>query len=183
MRSTEILTREHEVIKRAINLLETADDRLGAGDDSVANVYPKLVDFIRRFADECHHGKEEDILFGLLEERGMPRENSPLGIIFDEHEEGRRLVGNLDRASDRFIRGDKALRADIIRNGEGYARLLKDHIYKEDEVLYPMADKILSAADQHKLEEEFDRVESGFGRERYHHYERLISDLEEEYLA
>lgn len=180
MESTQTLVHEHDIIKRAIKLLEKANARLAAGDDAVVSVYPKLVDFIRRFADESHHGKEEDILFQLLVERGMPRENSPLEIMFTEHETGRGYVREIDKASSRFLSGDKSARAEIIANGAGYARLLKDHIYKEDEVLYPMADKILSADDQRKLETEFHRVDERFGRERTRHYEDLVSDLEQE---
>ena len=180
MESTETLVHEHDIIKRAISLLEKANSRLKAGDDSVASVYPKLVDFIRRFADESHHGKEEDILFQLLVERGMPRENSPLEIMFTGHEEGRGYVREIDKASSRFLNGDKSARADIIANSAGYARLLKDHIYKEDEVLYPMADKILSRDDQRKLEAEFHQVEERFGRERQLYYEDLVVELERE---
>lgn len=182
MKSTEILMREHDIIKRAINLLEIVDDRLAAGDDAVVSVYPELVDFIKSFADECHHGKEEDILFELLEERGVPRENSPLAVMMDEHETGRRFVRNIERSANQFIHGDKAVRVQIIQNSESYARLLKDHIYKEDAVLYPMADKILSEADQQRLDEEFSRVEADFGPERHRHYEQMIADLEQEYL-
>ncbi len=180
MESTETLVHEHDIIKRAIRLLEKANSRLRAGDDEVASVYPKLVDFIRHFADESHHGKEEDILFELLVERGVPRENSPLEIIFTEHEKGRDYVREIDKATSRFLNGDKSARADIIANSAGYARLLRDHIHKEDEVLYPMADKILSSDDQRKLEMGFHQVEERFGRARQLYYEDLVAKLEQE---
>jgi len=80
MKPTEILVYEHDIIKRAIKVLEAVDRRFEAGDDSVVAAYPPLIDFIREFADRCHHGKEEDILFKLLERRGMPR-MGPIGVL------------------------------------------------------------------------------------------------------
>lgn len=183
MKPTELLTEEHKVIKRAIRLLQEADRRLQEGDDSVIDIYPQLIDFIRHFADECHHGKEEDILFRLLERRGMPREMSPLGVMMTEHEHGRTFVRNIDEATHRFLEGDKSARENVAKNAEGYAGLLKSHIEKEDGILYPMADNMLTEADQNELLVRFDKVEDELGRDRHVHYEQLITDLEKKFTA
>ncbi len=182
MKPTEALIAEHNIIKRAIALLEEADRRMEVGDDTAVNVYPQLIDFIREFADGCHHGKEEDLLFKVLIERGLPPEG-PIKVMLDEHVQGRAYVKNLAQSVDKFQQGDKSVRATIIDNGEGYANLLKNHIEKEDVVLYPMADKILSAEDQEELEEGFGRVEENFGPERHHYYEDMIANLENSFNA
>jgi hemerythrin-like domain-containing protein len=173
MRPTESLTAEHDVIKKAIALLEEADRRLEAGDDSIIDIYPQLIDFIKQFADACHHGKEEDLLFKILIGRGMPPEG-PLKVMMADHAQGRTYVKNLAEAVDKFQQGDKSVREKIIENAEGYAILLKDHIQKEDFVLYPMADKILTDTDQHELKMGFDHVEESFGIDRRYQYEEMI---------
>ncbi len=178
MRPTEVLMEEHELIKRAIRLLEKADARLRGGDDAVVEAYPPLVDFIRHFADECHHEKEEDILFNALEEHGVPRENSPLGVMLDEHEQGRRFVRRLSAATDEFLNGNKGEREAIISNAEGYAELLKAHIFKEDRVLYPMADKVLPEPEQKRIGAQFNEIEAEAGPGRHQHYEKVIEQLE-----
>ena len=177
MKPTEILVDEHDIIKRAIKVLEAVDRRFEAGDDSVAAAYPPLIDFIREFADRCHHGKEEDILFKLLERRGMPR-MGPIGVMMIEHDHGRDFVQKLSEATDRFMDGDSAARIDVTKNADGYASLLKGHIDKENGILYPMADNMLSQADQIELAAQFDGVEEEIGRGRHQEYERLIDDLE-----
>lgn len=179
MKPTEELIAEHDVIKRAIDVMEKANKRLEEGDDSVASVYPEIVDFIRQFADSCHHGKEEDILFNVMKERGVPADG-PLAFMLAEHDRGREYVRNLSAAADRFLKGDESARAEIVMNAAGYADLLKNHIYKEDFVLYPMADKILTSQDQENLTEEFKKVEKNFGPKRRHQYEELVDRLEDE---
>lgn len=182
MKPTESLVAEHDVIKRAIAVMEEANRRLETGDDSVADVYPQLVDFIRQFADACHHGKEEDLLFEVMKARGVPP-GGPLQVMMVEHNQGRSYVKNLADAADRFQKGDESARVAIVENAAGYADLLKAHIHKENFVLYPMADKILTDADQRALETGFEQVEEKFGRDRHHRYEEMINDLENQLKA
>jgi hemerythrin-like domain-containing protein len=52
-----------------------------------ATTLEESVNFLRHFADECHHFKEEKLLFPLMEEDGIPREGEPIGMMLVEHEE------------------------------------------------------------------------------------------------
>lgn len=177
---TENLMHEHEVIKRALKILQVSDERLAAGDDRVVPIYPKLVDFIRNFADECHHGKEEKLLFAKLEARGLPTQAGPVGVMLVEHDQGRGYVRGMAEAVRRYDEGDRAALEDLRRNAEGYANLLNQHIAKEDQILYPMANDILSDDDQEELEAGFDEVERNFGEDRHDGYVRMIEELERE---
>jgi hemerythrin-like domain-containing protein len=183
MKPTAILVHEHELIKRAIALLQEADRRLESGDDSVVPLYPELLEFIKAFADQYHHGKEEDLLFQKLEERGMSKEAGPLGVMAIEHQHGRAFVRDLAKACDRFSEGDESARATIITSAEGYASLLKGHIEKEDGILYPMADRMLTADDQRELSVEFAQVDERLGKDQPAHYERVLDRIEKRLAA
>jgi len=179
--ATEELMTEHRAIERMLAVLETAAGRLEAGERVRPDVFRQAVDFVRNFADRCHHGKEEDNLFPRLEELGVPREGGPLGVMLLEHDEGRAFIRAIADAVDAYERGDEAAAQTIARNGRGYAQLLRGHIQKEERVLFPMADQVLAADDQRSLEESFERIETevmGAGaHERYH---QMLDELERE---
>jgi len=180
MISTEVLKDEHRVIERMINLLKVASEKLNSGEDVSAEIFRKSIDFIRTFADKCHHGKEENILFNEMESRGMPREGGPIGIMLMEHDEGRRFVKGLAEAIEKYEKYNKDAQNEIIRNALGYAELLTQHIFKEDNILYPMADQMFSNEDQKELIERFDKVEQEMGEGIHHKYVELVEKLEKE---
>jgi len=179
--ATEELMTEHRVIERMLAVLDAAGGRLEAGERVRPDLFREAVDFVRNFADRCHHGKEEDNLFPRLEELGVPREGGPLGVMLFEHDEGRAFIGAIADTVDAYERGDEAAAHTIARNARGYVGLLRGHIEKEERVLFPMADEVLSADDQRSLEESFERIETevmGAGvHERYH---RMLDELERE---
>jgi hemerythrin-like domain-containing protein len=153
-------------------VLETAAQRLEAGERVRPGLFREAVDFVRNFADKCHHGKEEVILFPRLEERGVPKEGGPLGMMLHEHDAGREYIQTIDGAIVAYEGGDEAAARVIAENVRGYIRLLGEHIWKEENVLFPMADQVLSLGDQRELEERFEQAETevmGPGvHERYH---------------
>ncbi len=181
MRATETLREEHRAIERMLAVLETAADGLDAGERPPASLFRDAVDFVRNFADKCHHGKEEDNLFPRMEGRGVPREGGPLGMMLHEHDLGRQYVGAVDGAIEAYEAGDEGAAETIAENARQYAELLRGHIAKENAVLFPMADRVLTEEDQRDLEERFERVEAelmGPGvHERYH---RMLDDAERE---
>ena len=105
----------------------------------------------------------------------------PLGVMLFEHDEGRAFIGVIADAVDAYEGGDEAAARTIASNARGYVELLHGHILKEERVLFPMADQVLSADDQRSLEESFERIETevmGPGvHERYH---RMLDELERE---
>ena len=181
MKATETLITEHRAIERMLAVLETAARRLDAGERPRPDLFREAVDFVRNFADRCHHGKEEDNLFPRMEARGIPRNGGPLGMMLWEHDQGRAHVGAIAGAIDAYESGDQAAALVIAENARGYVELLQEHIMKEDNVLFPMADSVLSPDDQRELAARFDQIETqimGPGvHERYH---RLLDDLERE---
>lgn len=179
MKPTGILKEEHRVIERVLAVLEEAATRLERGEQLPKGLFPKAVEFVRGFADRCHHGKEEGSLFPILERQGIPREGGPIGVMLFEHEEGRRWVTVMDEAGARYSRGEEAAREDLIEGARGYSQLLRAHIGKEDNVLFPMADQVLSETDQADLLERFEAVEQeDMGEGVHERYHQLVEDLE-----
>jgi hemerythrin-like domain-containing protein len=172
MRATEILMDEHRVIEQVLNCLEKLADRYEAGDafDGISAL--EALRFLRTFADRCHHGKEEGHLFPLLEARGFWRQGGPTGVMRYEHEEGRRLMTEMARAIERDAP------RDFVRHARAYLGLLREHIRKEDQCLFPMAAGLLSGSDAESLAQRFEHVENAeMGEGTHEHYLRLANDL------
>lgn len=182
MRPTEILSSEHRVIEIGINCLEKISEKANQDNRLDKESAEQAVDFIRNFADRCHHGKEENQLFVLLEEKGMPAEGGPTGQMKHEHEQGRAFVSgmaeNIDDASD----GNAEALTRFVQNAQGYIQLLRDHIKKEDNILFPMADRMLGSDDQENLLAAFETVETEhMGHGTHDKYLRIVQSLADKY--
>jgi len=181
MLATGNLKEEHQFILRMLKVLIVASDKLEGGKDVSLDVFKKAVDFIRTFADRCHHGKEQDTLFPLMGERGIPTHGGPIAVMLMEHEQGRQFVRDLAEAVAKYESGDKEAKSAIVKNARGYAELLDQHIYKEDNILYPMSDKVLSQSDNRELLEKFEKIEKEIiGEGKHEYYLQMIGELEKE---
>ncbi len=167
---TKNLSKEHEYILKAIKLLVKKCGNL-EGEDIDNDFFNGICDFIKNYADGFHHAKEEDILFPELRKDDVKMHCDPTEQMLYEHDLGRKFVkGILDGVKE----GDKG---KIIENSRNYAELLEEHIYKEDNILYPMADEALSAAKQKKLLDKFMEAEKKFGEGFEKKYINLIKNL------
>ena len=173
MKSTDQLKDEHRVIEKVLGATLRLADAMAAGKDVDPAVFEKAAEFFKEFADRCHHGKEENLLFPLMEKRGIPAQGGPIGVMLNEHVQGRAFVRAFGEAAQRYAGGEKSGAPEIIENVRGYVHLLHHHIMKEDQVLYEMAGRVLTEADDRELLKGFDQVEHelmGHGvHERYHH--------------
>jgi len=159
MEATRILMEEHRVIERVVSSLETAAQRLDAGDPIEAGFFVEAADFIKSFADGCHHKKEESVLFPAMESAGVARQGGPLAVMLAEHEEGRRLTRAIRAAAEEMATGRPEWKTAVVQNALGYVALLRQHIAKENGVLFPMADRVIAVDAQEGLAEAFDRIE------------------------
>ncbi len=153
-----VLRKEHDAILRMLEVTEEAARRLDAGEKIRTETLEGLLQFFRLFADQCHHGKEEDLLFPLLESRGMPRSGGPIGVMLHEHEQGRALTRQMVEATEACKRGERA-EARWTDAARGYIALLRQHIDKENNILFVMAENMLTPEEQKQLAAEFDKVE------------------------
>jgi hemerythrin-like domain-containing protein len=147
------------LILQALDALEQKLSQVENGAPTDRAYFEKAVEFIRTFADRCHHGKEENLLFKTMVDRGFPRDVGPIAVMLHEHEVGRAFVRGMAEAAASAA-ADPAAARRIIENGRGYIQLLRAHIDKENSILFPMADNVLGPEDQAYLEKEFERFEA-----------------------
>jgi len=169
---------EHQAILAMCDVAAKEAARLRAGGAFEAGRIDGMLDFIRNFADRCHHLKEEDLLFTRMAERGFPVESGPIGVMRHEHEVGRSHVRALAEATPRAAAGQTAAIKAVADNLAGWSELLKAHIYKEDNILYPMARQALTAQDLADLEAGFAKVErEAIGEGVHERYHAFVHDL------
>lgn len=173
MEAIQILSEEHEGIKRVLALIEKAQAKAENGQSLPPEFLPEILDFIKTFADTCHHGKEEGVLFPLIEKRGIPKDGGPIGMMLVEHDMGR---GFVKEAAGALQKGNTKKAVESLLQ---YADLLYSHIDKEDSILYPMGNSVLTAQDQEYLKNEFERVEKEkIGPGRHEAYHQMIEKWE-----
>jgi hemerythrin-like domain-containing protein len=182
MRPTEVLMHEHRVIEQVIACVDEITNRCEAGQALDTTSASEAIDFFRVFADRCHHGKEEDLLFPAMEEKGFSREQGPTGVMLREHDEGRYHVHGMSKAVERVATGDITAQAEFIEHARAFSVLLRQHILKEDQCLFPMADRVFSATDQNALARSFAEVEhDDLGPGVHEKYVEIADQLAERY--
>lgn len=151
-RPTAVLSDEHKNILLVINKILKECDQIDSGGNVDEDFFRKAVSFIKNYADKFHHAKEEDILFRELNKDGVLEHCNPIGQMLHEHDLGRGFVKGLSEAVEK---GDKT---EAVKNARGYCELLQEHIFKEDNILYPMADEALKETVQKEIAKKFAQI-------------------------
>ena len=141
--ATSVLREEHRLILQVVSRLDAMLDAQRAGDPLDYDTVGECITFFRLFADACHHGKEEDLLFPELEAEGMPRDTGPIAMLLDEHVQFRSLVrtmaGTLPDARD----GDARAAEELWDAAAEYVDRIQAHIGREDDGLFELADGMI----------------------------------------
>jgi len=169
MRSIERLIAEHDIIERGLDVLERAVTQIESGQSVPEGFSQWAPGFFAQFADKCHHAKEEDLFFPLLKDRGIREEGGPIGVMLHEHDIGRDCVRRMRGASET----DAFDSAAFVTAAKEFIPLLRQHIFKENNVLFKMAAQVLSEADDTDMDARFSQVEE----------ERDLAGLHERYDA
>ena len=159
MHPTEILSHEHRLIEARMKEMEARIRAAGAGAPFPTEFFEGALDFFRNFADSCHHAKEENLLFPRMKERGVPEQGGPIGVMLAEHDEGRSYLKAIRDNLEAAGRNDKAAQDEVFANASAYIDLLRRHIFKEDNILFRMAQQVLQPDDVAELSREFAAVE------------------------
>ena len=176
-KATELLSDEHRVIERVLAVLEKLTTR---PVENPLACWKKALDFFSHFADQCHHFKEEQVLFPAMEERGILRDGGPIGMMLMEHEEGRGLVRLMLAAIALMETKNEVAKEILVDKAKAYVRLLKEHIQKEDEILFKIADDVIPADEQKALLRSFEEHEAKeIGEGVHEKYLKLVEELEE----
>jgi hemerythrin-like domain-containing protein len=184
MQATDILSSEHRVIERVLKSLEKAADAAERDVPVRPYFFLDAANFIRGFADGCHHLKEENVLFTTMSKHGVPVEGGPIGIMLNEHELGRKFTREMRAGAERWAAGEPDGSKVAIAAARNYVMLLQQHIAKEDQILFPMADRVIPAENQDEVWEAFEKVEHEETGEGVHEkYLGIAEALEKEASA
>lgn len=154
--ATQNLENDHIYILRLIDVMESVT-YLESPD---INDLETIVYLIKNYADGFHHEKEENLLFPLMEQKGFSPSQGPVAVMLNEHTQGRNYVKGMIEGIDLYKSGDQKAVATIYANMRGYISLLRNHISKENNVLFRMADNVLTESEQQELLKEFSKVEN-----------------------
>jgi hemerythrin-like domain-containing protein len=152
---TKVLSEEHQNILKVIEIVLNECNQLEDGKEPVKEFFEDVLNFIKKYADGFHHVKEEDILFkAMLQNQGGMHCN-PIPVMLMEHDEGRNYVKGMETALN------EEHKQNLIENARGYYYLLQQHIYKEDHILYPMAEEALGEHEKQKVDDAYNAVNQG----------------------
>jgi hemerythrin-like domain-containing protein len=136
----KILSEEHQNILKVVEHLEKKCDLYNSGEEINYDFIEDVLDFIVNYADKFHHAKEEELLFKEFQKaiNSGSTHCNPLEQMYHEHDVGRGYVTEIKKGLSE--KNEKK----IISNARDYINLIRDHIFKEDNILYPMADETLT---------------------------------------
>ncbi|KNY28976.1 hemerythrin domain-containing protein [Pseudobacteroides cellulosolvens] len=183
MEGIKLMIDEHKFIKRMLEVIRKACIGIMNGKNIDYTDFDKMIDFVRNYADNHHHGKEEKILFNkMIDEIGGAAEKLVRFGMLVEHDLGRLFMKNLEEALLAVRNGDEDAKVDVIANAVSYTHLLYRHIDKEDNVAYPFAKRELSSETLKKIDLECDDFEKDMKRSGVQDkYIRTLEFLERKY--
>ena len=157
MKAITTLMEEHQLILQVLSGFEYCIN--SSDTETIKESLPDYVRFIREFADKIHHGKEEDILFDEMGKSGFPVESGPISVMLQEHQLGRACAAKLSEKCEKSEWDEEDLK-EVSDAGSEYIALLRQHIDKEDNILYPMAQNSLPAESQELVNGRVESFES-----------------------
>ncbi|MCX7880519.1 MAG: PAS domain-containing protein [Ignavibacteria bacterium] len=170
-----ILINDHSIIEKTLVIAERQIER----EKINWNVVQTLVEILWNYGELCHNAKEEKIYFPLLLENGMPP-MGPVAVMLQEHEAERNYLNQIKKIisqTEKTAEEIKSLRI-IFRE---YSALTKEHIWKENDILYPMGKNFIKPTDEAYLVTQFKMIEQEtVGLGGYERFKTLVDALEKE---
>ena len=166
----EVLMEEHAIILRAISVLNQSTVKLKSKAELPSGFFDTFLDVIQKFADKCHHGKEEVVLFPLIKQRSCSQ-SEIIPELLEDHQRGRDFIAGFREAiaSHNYDA--------MVENADAYSQLLTLHIKRENEV-FPLWFRGLGDKDKEDLFERFEEIEEKvIGIGKHEEYIRKIEDL------
>ncbi len=162
MNATETLEQEHRVIEQVASVCGVCAEVLRRGARVPTDVLESIVDFLRQYGDRYHRQAEEALL-SLLRDKGVPAGACPIVVFNYENQKRSTLVDQLSSAVSEYIESGGAVNETLISTLDALAVFFPDHIWKEDYLLLPMAEKVLTEEDKRSLADSLHLIESTKG--------------------
>jgi hemerythrin-like domain-containing protein len=177
--ASEDLRHEHEAGLISLNVIEKIVENIRKNQEADVMDIKDIIEFLKVFADKCHHGKEEGYFFPALEKLGIPNQHGPIGVMLSEHQQGRNFIQQMQESMANHIINKNA----FTRSASSYVNLLRNHIEKENNILFPMGDSKLSESSQNELLANFeDHEKKVIGGGKHEQFHALLKKLQKKYL-
>lgn len=179
MKTTAInqMTAEHRHIETVIKSLRDAIAALDSRQRLNVEKLRNVVEFLRVYADQRHHQREEALFFPILVKRGVPAQGCPIGGLNREHENGRALLsafeGQIALYEQQCSGADQALRQTL----QDIVKLYRHHLWMEDTMVFPMAEKLISDDDNRELMVKFADLDRAIGPDIVARLEQFAGSL------
>ena len=170
---TELLMRDHETTEKVFD----AGERILEAPDPDPQLVQKLLDYFVGYVEACHNKKEEDHLFPLIEKRGVPRHGGPLAVMLMEHEQSKQVLAQLKTVGADYVAGNSDALGSLRAVYAQYIDLLKNHFWKENDILYPMAQRVMAASDGETVVAGIEAAEAACGSDTRAKYYALANEL------
>lgn len=182
MQVIEDLETEHNAIKLMLKILDEISKDFETQKDIPEDHLDGVVEFFTIFADKCHHGKEENLLFPKLIEKGVSLEDEPFATILSDHQVGKNYITNMLEAITTY-KQDQTGGKKFATNARKYQQLLTQHIDLENTKLFDITNQYLSSEEQKQLKQEFDEFELNvIGEGTHDRLHQSIDQLKAYYL-
>jgi len=166
---------EHRLIERMVGLMRREISRMKARQEVDVKFIDTALDFIRSYADRCHHGKEEDILFRDLSKKKLsPPDRKVMDELVEEHVRGRKMVGKLEEAKNAYAGGNKAALDDVVEYMVLLSEFYPRHILKEDKHFFIPCMEYFTREEQDRMLSEMMEFDRKLIHERYG---KVVEDL------
>ena len=176
--STASLRNDHTLIEKVLNALETTVSLLVEGKCIPEQILLPTIDFTQNFTHVCHHGKEEEGLFPALGQTGMPKNMGPIYRMLLEHKMTEQLAEQIEVNTKLYLESGNS--SKLILALQNYVTHVRDHLWKENNRLFMMADSRLNNVSK-EVDDRLQKIEHAkleeLGKSRSE-YETLADELE-----
>lgn len=180
LKPTDILMKEHFLILRAIHTVDLELVKLKDGKGTPV-FFLDLSDFIKGYADGCHHAKEENVFFKYVKAASGPAADEPIALMLSEHAQGRIFNDRLHAAALLWQAGDTSVIHQVAQYAEEYTKFIREHISKESRIVFAMGDQFIDKDKYQEIADAFDRFEYAQpGEGAREKYLKLVEKLEKE---
>ncbi|MDE3100458.1 MAG: hemerythrin domain-containing protein [Verrucomicrobiota bacterium] len=179
MKTTAInqMTAEHRHIETVIKSLQDAVAALGNWQRLNVEKLRNVVEFLRVYADRRHHQREEALFFPVLIKRGVPPQGCPIGGLNHEHEKGRALVSAFEEQITSYEQHRTGANEALRQTLQDIIRLYRHHLWMEDAMVFPMAERLISEDDNRELMIKFSDLDRTIGPEVVARLEQFANSL------
>ncbi len=174
---TEILVEEHNLIRRVLEHLTLAKEKLETGERPPVGFFEKALAFVRTFVQKFHHFKEEYLMFERLAEKKDGAIDAQVESLRYQHERGRDHIAEISKALKGYRKGEEIQTLFLIEHLAAYVTLLRHHIHREEHVFYPMVEELLSVQEKKELLKTFKQEEKKLGPAKIKEIRALVREM------